>query len=153
MSQYIDTEIEKIIKTEEFEYPLNTAMSASWLLSHFKGVNIKVFDTKGTSSLSDFYVIASMQNDTQARSCADSIAKQMIKHGVEVKSVEGESDCEWILIDLGDIIVHIFQETSRDIFSLDQMWLKMPQVKIPEEYYMAEKMEEKPKESGPTGYF
>ena len=153
MSQYIDAEIEKIIKTEEFEYPLNTAMSASWILSHFKGVNIKVFDTKGTSSLSDFYVIASMQNNTQARSCADTIAKQMIKHGFTVKSVEGESDCEWILIDLGDIIVHLFQETAREIFSLDQMWTAMPQVKIPEAYYMAEKTEDIVNETGPTGYF
>lgn len=153
-NQYVEAEVSKIVKDENLEFPLNMALAASWIIAHYKGVNIKVFDARNTSSLSDFYIIASMQNPTQARSAMDTINANLKKHGLNNISTEGKDDAEWILLDLGDIIVHLFQDTSREIFDLDGLWMGIPQIKIPQEYYSAEKAEiEAPASSGPVGYF
>jgi ribosome-associated protein len=151
---YVTAEIEKIVKTETSEFPLNMAFAASWILAHFKAINIKVYNASGTSSLADYNIIASMQNPTQAKASVDTLLEQLKDHGMNNLSLEGRIDAEWILADFGDVIIHIFQETSRAVFDLDHLWRDVPQVKIPEEFYFSEKAEvEEAPAAGPAGYF
>lgn len=134
---YVEKEVKKIITEENAEYPKNFALAAAWIVANFKGINIKIFDVKDSSSLCDYNIIASMQNTTQARAAIDELASNFRNNDANIISVEGLSDAEWILLDAGDVIVHLFQETARDIFDLDHLWGEFPQVEIPQDYYFS----------------
>jgi len=138
MSQeFVAVEVDKIIKDENFEFPLNMAMAAAWILGNLKGINLKVFNVTKSSSLSDFYVLASASNSTQAKSMAGAIQNHLARNGMNFISKEGVSDSDWILLDGGDIIVHIFQESARDVYELESVWKDATSVKIPNDYYFS----------------
>lgn len=148
-NKFIKSEVEKIVKDKSLTYPKNIAMAATWILANFKGVNLKIFDVSQTSSLADYYVLASATNTTQSRAMTEELQMNIKQAGNDIISVEGLTDGEWILVDAGDVIVHIFNETSRDIFDLDTLWANHPQVEIPQSYYFAghDQQEEKNSES------
>lgn len=132
---FIEKEVKKIIEEGKQDYPKNFALAASWIIANFKGVNIKIFDVKDSSSLCDYNIIASMQNTTQARAILDELSYNFKQNGGTILSIEGLTDAEWILLDAGDVIIHLFQEVAREIFDLDNLWGAYPQVEIPQEYY------------------
>lgn len=134
--QYINQEVDKIIKDKNFDFPLNMAMTAAWIIGQFKGINLKILDVQKVSSLADFFVLASTSNTVQASSIAEEIVSQFKRNNLTICSKEGLEDTDWILIDAGDIIVHIFQEASREIYNLDSLWREAPSIPIPENYYM-----------------
>ena len=70
-NEYIQSEVQKIMKDSKFEFPLNHAMASAWILANFKGEDLKVFNMKKTSSLCDYSILATAQNVTQARSMTD----------------------------------------------------------------------------------
>lgn len=151
---FIQKEVTKIIEDKKYEFPLNLAMASAWILANFKGINLKIFETKG-SALCDYNVIASAQNTTQARSMIDEIQYALKQTGVTTYSLEGTTEAEWILLDMGDIIVHVFQENSRDIFDLDLLWKDYNQVQIPQEFYFSSAQEatNTKKDESPENYF
>lgn len=140
---FVEKEIKKVLETAE--YPKNMALASAWAIAHFKGINIKIFDVAESSSLCDYNIIATAENTIQARAMVDVIQKNLTAAGAKFVSIEGLSDSEWILVDLGDIIVHIFQELSRDVYHLETLWEGSPQVEIPSEFYFGPG-----NESGPT---
>jgi ribosome-associated protein len=135
INEYIQTEVTKVITNKDFEFPLNHAMASTWILANFKGDNLKIFDMRKTSALCDYSIIATAQNATQARAMSDEISGNLQQQGAHIVSYEGYESADWILIDTGDIIVHIFNGPSRDVYDLDMIFAKNPQVKIPEEFY------------------
>ena len=138
MSQeFINAEVDKIVNDNGFEFPLNMAMAAAWLLGNLKGINLKVFDVSATSSLADYYVLASASNSTQANSMAGAIEKELSRNGMKFISKEGVSSSDWILLDGGDIIVHIFQESARDVYELESVWKDAKPIQIPNDYYFS----------------
>ena len=141
-AEYINAEVDKIINDKSFEYPQNLAMTAAWIMGNFKGLNLKVLDTSKRSSLADFFIMGSATNMTQAKSMADEICSQLRRHEVNVLSKEGLGEAEWTLLDLGDIIVHIFLDNTRTNYNLDELWQDAPQIKIPNEYYFEEPTED-----------
>ena len=154
-TEYIQKEVSKII-----EQNLDTkgfALASAWIIANFKGLNIKIYHTQNSSSLCDYNVIASVENTIQAKSMIGEIEKNFRHHGAEIISLEGLAESEWILLDIGDVIVHLFQETSRDTFDLDDLWKDSPQVSIPHEYYFGGNQEktEKTREAKqtPENYF
>ena len=62
---FITNEVKKVL--EDSQFPLNTALAAAWIIAHFKGINIKIYDTQETSSLCDYNIIASAENPIQCR--------------------------------------------------------------------------------------
>lgn len=151
-SEYINTEVDKIVENKSFPYPQNMAMAAAWIMGNFKGLNLKVLDTTKRSSLADFFIMGSASNMTQAKSIADEICNQLKRHDVKLLSKEGLGDAEWILIDLGDIIVHLFLDNTRTNYNLDELWQDAPQIEIPNEYYFEEPTESDD-ESGGRSFF
>lgn len=153
-SDYIRKEVEKIIKDEKLAFPKNLAMASAWLLGNLKGLNLKIYDVQGKSALADYFVIASATNTTQAHAMSESIMKYMSKFGYRTKSCEGQNDADWILLDLGDIIVHIFLENSRPIYDLDNLWADSENIEIPASYYFkTPDTETTKKESSDKDYF
>ncbi|MGB0453699.1 MAG: ribosome silencing factor [Bacteriovoracaceae bacterium] len=137
-SDFVSTEVKKIIEDASFEKPLNYAMASAWICGNLKGVNLKVLDVSHLSSLSDYFVFASATNSTQANAMIETIQRQLKKHGLKVLSKEGDAESDWTLLDMGDVIVHIFLDVSRQIYDLDSLWVKAKNIEIPNDYYFSE---------------
>ncbi|RLA60572.1 MAG: ribosome silencing factor [Epsilonproteobacteria bacterium] len=146
-NEFIQKEVNKIYG--EFEFPKNMAMASAWILGNLKASNLKVLDVKKTSGLVDYFVLASAGNPIQAQSMAEEVAFQAKRLKQKILSIEGRGGSDWILLDLGDIIVHIFIESVRDIYDLDQLYGEAPIVEIPNEYYFSTPEDESEEE----GYF
>jgi len=153
-NEFITKEVTTIVKNKEFEYPLNIAMATAWILGNFKGINLKVLDVSKTSSLTDFFVLGSATNPTMAQSMADVIVKQMKDQGYQVISREGsKKGDDWILLDFGDIIVHVFLDISRNVYDLENLWESAVEVEIPNSYYFSSEDEEKSDDATGKSYF
>jgi ribosome-associated protein len=140
MSQeFVEKNVNEIMDDKALPFPKNMALASAWMLGNLKGISLKVLDVTSTSSLSDFYVLASATNVNQASSMADTITKEFMRRGHKVYSKEGfYADSDWFLIDMGDVIVHIFMEFSRTVYDLDNLWEKASILTIPDSYYFTE---------------
>ncbi|MDH5580835.1 MAG: ribosome silencing factor [Bdellovibrionales bacterium] len=134
---YNNNEIDKIIDSEQFEFPLNIAMASAWVMGNLKGTNLKIYDVSNRTSLADYFILGSMSNAVQAKAAAEEISLQLKRLGYPSKSIEGKDGADWILLDHGDVIVHIFVDISRDNYALDELWSDCKQVEIPQEYYFS----------------
>ena len=98
-----------------------------------KALNVKVLEIKELSSIADYLVLATGRSDKQALAIADSVKQGLKKYG-KALDIEGLKEGNWIVIDYGDVIVHIFHEDLRRYYNLDELWAKAPSLEIPEEY-------------------
>ena len=153
ISEYVQTEVKKIIFNTGFEFPLNHAMASAWIVANYKGENLKIFDLRKSSALCDFAILATAQNTTQARAMVDEISGNLKDNGASLVSYEGYESANWILLDTGDIIVHIFTGPARDVYDLDLVLARSPQVKIPEEYYFGKPTAVATEKADLKGYF
>lgn len=93
------------------------------LLDSKKATDIDVLEIGDLTSLGDYFIVASGSSNTQVKTLAGEIEDQLSKkHGIEPKRVEGESSAVWILMDYGDIIVHLFHRDTRDFYCLERLW-------------------------------
>jgi ribosome-associated protein len=91
-------------------------------LEDIKAFDIVSLDVKKLTSISDFMIIASASSTRQTKALARNIKDKMSTFGVEVVGIEGETEGEWVLVDLGDIIIHIMTPTTRAYFNLEELW-------------------------------
>ncbi len=91
-------------------------------LEDVKGADIRVFNSTGLTQLFDRVIIASGTSNRQTRALASSVRDKVKSAGGHVVSVEGEETGEWVLVDLGDAIVHIMQPTIRTYYNLEELW-------------------------------
>lgn len=152
-NEYIQSEVNKVITNTSFEFPLNHAMASAWIMANYKGDNLKIFDMKKSTSLIDFAIMATAQNATQARAMMDEISFNLKEQGANIVSYEGYEGADWILLDTGDIMVHVFNGPARDVYDLDMVYAKNPQVTIPEEFYFAKPAAVSNEKADLKGYF
>lgn len=91
-------------------------------LEDVKAQDIKIFNTAHITTLFDRVVIASGASNRQARALASSVADQARKHKIPIVAYEGEDTGEWVLVDLGDIVVHCMQPSIRQYYDLEEIW-------------------------------
>lgn len=91
-------------------------------LDEAKADDIVTIDLKGKSSLGDYMVIATGRSDRHVGAVAEQLRKHLKENGVEGVRVEGLETCDWVLIDAGDILVHVFRDEVRDFYNLEKMW-------------------------------
>jgi ribosome-associated protein len=140
--EFIAKEVKKIFNDKKYPYPKNVAMVCAWIIGNFKGYNLKVYDVSKKSSLADFYVIGSATNPTQAQTMAEEINFQIKQLGQSVRSFEGRNGSDWLLLDVGNVMIHILLESSRGLFDLDSLWSDYPTLEIPADYYHSLESEE-----------
>ena len=87
-----------------------------------KAIDIKVIDISGVSIVADYFIIASASNPNQLEALEDAADKVMYEQDILPKQVEGGKNSPWILMDYGDIIVHLFTEEGRDFYNLERIW-------------------------------
>lgn len=100
-----------------------------------KAENVKILDLSALSGFTDYFVICSGMSDRQVKSIADAIDQTMVESGKRILASEGYSEGRWVLIDLGDIVVHIFLDALREYYDLETLWAEAPRIKIPSEFY------------------
>lgn len=91
-------------------------------LEDTKAMDIRTIDISGVSVLADYFIIASGSNTRQIQAMADKVEEELGKAGHPAKSVEGYNEAKWILLDFGDIIVHVFDEQNRMVYDLERIW-------------------------------
>jgi ribosome-associated protein len=91
-------------------------------LEDVKGYDIQVFNTARLPSMFERVVIASGTSNTQVRALADRVQERIREQGSRVYGVEGGSGGEWVLVDLGDVVVHIMHPTVREFYNLEEIW-------------------------------
>lgn len=91
-------------------------------LADKKGEDIKVIDISGVSVLADYFIIANGSNDNQVNALVDSVEEALHKEGFVVKQREGYGLGSWVLLDFGDIIVHVFDKENRLFYDLERIW-------------------------------
>ncbi|MBT0961817.1 ribosome silencing factor [Denitromonas iodatirespirans] len=95
-------------------------------LEDVKATNIEVIDTTKLTALFDRMIIASGNSGRQTRALARNVQDEVKKAGGAVNSVEGEDGGDWVLVDLGTIIVHIMQPAVRAYYNLEELWKATP---------------------------
>jgi ribosome-associated protein len=113
----------------------NKALNCARAAIEKKAENLKVLDLKELSSFTDYFVICSGTSDKQVQAISDSVGQFMSSDGQSALSVEGYADGRWILMDYGDVIVHIFIDALRDYYDLESLWSEAPRVNVPSEFY------------------
>ncbi len=110
--------------------PRERALNCAALALDKKAENVKVLDIQGLSSIADFIVLADGRSDKQVQAIADSVKKGLKKYG-KALDIEGMKEGNWVVIDYGDVIVHVFHEEVRRFYNLDELWQQAPLVEIP----------------------
>ena len=91
-------------------------------LDEKKGEDIKVIDIAGVSVLADYFIIANGSNESQVKALVDNVEEGLHKAGFVLKQREGYGTASWVLLDFGDIIVHIFDKENRLFYNLERIW-------------------------------
>jgi len=102
-------------------------------LASRKGQDLTVLDLRGLTIISDFFVIATGSSAVNIRALADAVLEAARKDGIKGLTPEGMDDATWVLIDLGDVVVHIFDAEHRDFYQLERLWVDALRVPLPEE--------------------
>ena len=87
-----------------------------------KGQDIKIIDSHNVSVIAEYFVIASGTNSNQVQAIVDNVEEQLGRAGFEAKQIEGNRNSSWILMDYGDVIVHVFDEENRLFYDLERIW-------------------------------
>ena len=98
-----------------------------------KAVDVQVLHVAPLTSVADYLVIGSAESDRQTRAVADYIDGTLTRSGQHPLSIEGTSSGQWVLLDFGDVVAHIFRQDTRLHYALERLWSDATQVPLPEE--------------------
>ncbi|MGD9762925.1 MAG: ribosome silencing factor [Candidatus Binatia bacterium] len=99
-----------------------------------KAYDLLLLDVSEYTSLADYFLICTGRSDTQVQAIAQSIDQHLRQVGRKPQRVEGLSSGQWVLIDFGDVVVHVFLESVRAFYDLERLWARSPVVTLPEPY-------------------
>ncbi|MEK9198850.1 ribosome silencing factor [Ureibacillus sp. 179-F W5.1 NHS] len=93
--------------------------------------DIVVLNMQNISLLADYFLICNGNSDRQAQAIAREVQEKAQENGYEIKRIEGFDSARWILVDLGDVVVHIFHKDERAFYNLERLWGDAPQLDMP----------------------
>ena len=99
-----------------------------------KAINMVVLDLREIASFTDYFIIANGTNERQVQAISDAVVETLKQAGSPVIRVEGYKTAEWILLDYGDFVMHIFGEKSRKFYDLERLWRESRRVELPREF-------------------
>lgn len=113
---------------EELDERVCTALRAA---SDKKALDLVVLDLRPIASFTDYFVITSGTNPRQVQAIADEVVEQLKKQGTRAARVEGYNTAEWVLVDYGDFVIHVFEDKARRFYDLERLWRDAARVPVP----------------------
>ena len=95
-----------------------------------KALDVSVLDLRGLSPLADFFVLSSGQSTPQVRAIAEHVEQSLSRAGVGAPRWEGSEASRWILLDYGDVVVHVFHHAEREFYNLEALWDRAPRLSL-----------------------
>ena len=108
--------------------PLDLARRTVDILADRKAVDVVLLDIRPVASFADYFVICSGTSERQMQALTDAVVEALEPEGAKPVQIEGTPDSGWILMDYGDVIVHIFYPPTRDYYRLERIWAEAPTV-------------------------
>ena len=99
-----------------------------------KAYDLQVLETGGVSSIADYFILCSGRSDTQVQAIADGVEEHLERLGTRPLAVEGRQRGQWVLLDYGDGVVHVFYVPVRAFYDLEHLWNRAPRVELPEPF-------------------
>jgi ribosome-associated protein len=99
-----------------------------------KAIDLVVLDLREVASFTDYFVITSGTNERQVQAISDEVFERLKKAGTPAARVEGRKTAEWILLDYGDLIVHVFADKARRFYDLERLWREAKRLELPPEF-------------------
>lgn len=110
------------------------ALAAARAASEKKAADIMVIDVAGVLVVTDYFVLATGNTPIQVRAIADEVEEKLREEcGLKPIGREGVSEGKWVLLDFGDLVVHVFQPEERDFYRLEKLWGDAPRVALPDD--------------------
>jgi ribosome-associated protein len=109
---------------------LETAQLCAEGAENKKAFDILILDIHKFTVIADYFVICSGSNTTQVSAIADSIGHTLARAGIRYSHVEGATEASWVLLDYGDVVVHVFEEQTRTHYSLEKLWGEAPRIPV-----------------------
>ena len=95
-----------------------------------KAIDVAVLDLQGLSTIADFFLVCSARSTTQAETIAEAIRGALRAEGVRPRHNEGSAESGWLLLDYGDVVVHVFLEETRGFYALERLWGDAPLLSV-----------------------
>jgi ribosome-associated protein len=96
----------------------------------FKALDLVLLDLSTLSSFADYFIICSGKSSRQVQSIADNLETSLSEHGMKPLGIEGRQEGHWILMDYGEVIIHIFYEPTRSFYDLESLWSEAEKVRL-----------------------
>lgn len=91
-------------------------------LDEVKGIDIVTMDVRELTSITDYMIVCTGRSTTHVKALAESVSVNAKKNDITFVRTEGDKENEWILVDLGDVVIHVMLPTTRDFYSLEDLW-------------------------------
>jgi ribosome-associated protein len=98
------------------------------IIKERKALNPVLFEVSKLSGITDYFLIASGNSSRQVQAMTNHLRRRMREKGYHTYGIEGEQEGHWVLMDLGDIIVHLFYEPFREFYDLEGLWIDAPRI-------------------------
>ncbi|HTO13672.1 MAG TPA: ribosome silencing factor [Candidatus Binatia bacterium] len=95
-----------------------------------KAVDLVVLDVQGLSGVTDYFLVCSGRSTTHVKSITDAIREELREDGVRPLHTEGTTESGWVLLDYGDVLMHVFLEDTRAYYALERLWGDAPSISV-----------------------
>ena len=102
--------------------PLELAKEAAKILDDKKAIDLKIIGIKDISVLADYFVLATGTSSTHVKSLADEVEFKLKQLGKSPEHVDGYRSNSWVLLDYGNVVIHVFTSEAREFYNLDRLW-------------------------------
>ena len=109
---------------------LDKALLAADIIMERKAIDPVLFNVAEMSSFTDYFLIAGGNSTRQVQSMERHLVKKMKENGLKSYGIEGELEGQWVLMDYGDLIIHLFYEPVRELYDLEGLWIEAPRIEI-----------------------
>jgi ribosome-associated protein len=111
---------------------LSAVLTAARAADSKKAVDLRILDLREITSFADYFVVSTGANQRQIQAIADEVLAQVKALGHSTLGLEGYDKAEWVLIDFGDFLVHVFSEQARKFYDLERLWRAATDVPLPD---------------------
>ena len=115
------------------EHAADLTVAAARAAADKKAAHLTAIDVSERLGLTDVFLLASGSNDRHVHAIVDAVDEAMQRAGAKRRTREGFADAHWVLVDYGDVVVHVLQNEDREFYSLERLWKDCPVIELPED--------------------